>query len=420
THTVPAGAFRGFGVPQVAFAHECQMDRIARELGMDPVELRLRNLVRRGEPLWEGDLPMDAEPSQGLRAVVEGLRRAVASTPARRPWAPGAPWAADVRVLAGEGFSVAFKAPMSPSDSEAEVRLGADGQAELRVGTTELGQGARTVLVQIAAQELGLPVSRWRVAVPDTDRVPFDQSTNGSRSTTLTGLAVQRAARDLREQLAEAARQVAGQRPQRFEDGCAWVGEQAWPLEELVRRVAGEQGALVGRGRYQGDRTPTPQGARVPFWELGMGSARVEVDPETGWWRVSHCVTAADVGKAIHPELCHGQDQGGAMMGMGAALFEELRYQEGQLLNGSLTDYRAPTFDVLPDHLESILVENGDGPGPWGAKGAGESGVYVTVAAVANAVYAATGRMPRRLPLTPERMWRLLRGGNEGEQRQQA
>ena len=407
THTVPAGAFRGFGVPQVAYAGECQMERIARELGLDPVDLRVRNLVSRGGVLWEGDLPMDAEPRDGLKVVAAALGTAGAGGGDGRSHGEGAR-----RV--GVGFAVGFKAPASPSDSVAEVRLDGDGRATLAVGTTELGQGARTVLVQIAAEELGLSPERWQVLTTDTGCVPFDQSTNGSRSTTLTGLAVQRAARQLREELGRLASRLAGKAPERFADGAVWVDGRPYPYGELVRLALPPGGQLVARGEYRGDRTPTPQGARVPFWELGMGGARVEVDPETGQVRVLECVTAADVGKAIQPELCHGQDQGGATMGMGAALLEELVFQEGQLVNGSLTDYRVPTFEDLPGRLESVLVENGDGPGPHGAKGAGESGVYVTIPAVVNGVYQATGRLARRLPLTPERLWRLLQEQSPG------
>jgi CO/xanthine dehydrogenase Mo-binding subunit len=166
-------------------------------------------------------------------------------------------------------------------------------------------------------------------------------------------------------------------------------------------------GELIGRGYM---RPGAGLVSTFPlFWETGMGGAKIDVDLETGAIRLEKYVTVADVGKAINPQLVEGQDEGAAIQGLGAALFESLDYEQGQPLNANLIDYRVPRFTDLPESFQSHLIENGDGPGPYGAKGMGESGIVSVAPAVGNALYRATGARVRELPLTPERVWRALR-----------
>ncbi len=393
TNTTPSVAFRGYGVPQATWAYEAQMDRIAARLRIDRVELRRRNLLRRGEEVMPGDRPADGD-------YREGLEKAAAAIGWTAPLAPGE----------GRGVACTIKAPLAPSASTAVVRLHADGSVTVLCGTVEIGQGARTVMAQIAAEELGVPPERVTAARVDTQTTPFDQATSSSRSTTMVGKAVQLACQDLRRQATAVAARLleAGEDAMELRDGRVWAGDASVSLAEVVTRFFGMPGGeLIGRGTVRGDRGGL-LGGIVPFWEAATAAVRVRVDRETGQVRVLDYVSVADVGRAINPQQCEGQDEGAAMMGIGHTLFEEMLYEDGRLLNGGLLDYRVPMFGDLPDSFRSVLIENEDGTGPFGAKGIGEGGLIPTSPAIASAVWEAMGAQPHELPMTPERVWRLL------------
>jgi CO/xanthine dehydrogenase Mo-binding subunit len=247
-------------------------------------------------------------------------------------------------------------------------------------------------LAQIAAEEIGVRTELVTVRGTDTRFTPYDRSTGASRSTTLAGLAVQRAAQDLRRQLQEIA-------------GSAQIDPDGIPA--LIARHFGLAGGeLIGRGEVH------PQGsgsyAEGPvFWEVCVGGAEVEVDPETGFITLLKTATVADVGTAINPLLVERQDEGGTMQGIGNALFEEMIFADGLLVNDTLLEYRIPTIEDLPREMRCIIVENGDGPGPWGAKGCGEGSLAAMPAAIVNAL-ADAGVPMNELPLTPERVWRCI------------
>jgi len=394
THTTPGGAFRGFGVPQLAWPLESLLDEAARRLGLDAVELRRRNLLRRGEEFAPGETPMDGDAAQSLGAAAQAI-----GWPAARPGR-------------GVGVAMMMKASLSPSVSEAALRLNADGSALILTSTVEMGQGARTVLAQIAAETLGVPVSRVTTSLPDTAVTPYDQTTSSSRSTTLMGLAVQRAAADVREQLLRiAAEQLeAPVEVIRIEDGEVRAGPYHLTLAELLAKHFGMPGGeLIGTGAFISGRSAAPLGGSTPFWEAAVGAAEVSVDEETGAVRVHRYVSVADVGTAINPQLCEAQDEGAVMQGLGHTLFEELVYGDGQLLTPSLVEYRVPVMADLPEEFRTILIENGDGAGPYGAKGVGEGGLVPVGPAVGNALARLTGVRLTDLPLTPERVWRALR-----------
>jgi CO/xanthine dehydrogenase Mo-binding subunit len=395
TNTTPSVAFRGYGVPQTTWAYEAQLDLIAEQLGIDRVEIRRRNLLRRDELVMPGDRPVDGD-------YLEGLEKAAAAIGWTAPLVPGE----------GRGIACTIKAPLAPSVSTAVVRLHADGSASVLCGTVEIGQGARTVMAQIAAEELGMSPDRVVAVRVDTQATPYDQATSSSRSTTIVGKAVQLACQDLRHQVIGIASRLMEADPDAVElrDGRVWARESSLDLGEVVCRFFGMPGGeLIGRGTVRGERGGL-LGGIVPFWEAGTAAVRVRVDQETGQAQVVDYVSVADVGKAINPQQCEGQDEGAAMMGIGHTLFEEMLYDDGQLLNAGLLEYRVPTFGDLPDSFRSILVENGDGSGPFGAKGIGEGGLIPTSPAVAAAVWQATGARPHELPMTPERVWRLLKG----------
>jgi CO/xanthine dehydrogenase Mo-binding subunit len=400
TNTVPAGSMRSIGGPQTIWALESHMDSIAEKLAFDPVEFRLRNALRRGQELKKGATPVDADLHEGIRLAASMIH-----------------WN-ETHQRFGHGCGIA----MGVSDSEAMpvsvalVRLLADGSVVLSAGTTEIGQGARTILSQIVAQELDLPLDRITMKGADTLATPFDRSTGASRSTTVMGSAVKAAARDLRKQLIGAAAEAFAAEPGSIimQTGEALAGDKRMSYGQVVSRYFGMPGGeLIGRGYIRpGDGI----GAKFPlFWETGMGGASVEVDVETGALKLDRCITIADVGKAINPGQAEGQDEGAAIQGLGHTLFESLQYVDGQPLNANLVDYRVPRFSDLPEHFESALIENEDGPGPYGAKGMGESGIVSVAPAIGNAIFRATGVRIRQLPITPERLWRALKDAKKGQ-----
>jgi len=186
---------------------------------------------------------------------------------------------------------------------------------------------------------------------------------------------------------------------------------EALSFVQLMHKVfLSKSGEMIGRGAYQSIKSAKAAlGSPTNFWEISWGAAEVEVDPETGAIKLVKYVSLADVGKAVNPVLCEGQDEGGVMNAIGHTLVEEMIYKDGQLLNPNLVDYRVPSFDNLPKDFETILVESHNGPGPFGSKGTGEGGLLPVAAAIGNAVYRATGMRMYNLPLTPEKVWRGLR-----------
>jgi CO/xanthine dehydrogenase Mo-binding subunit len=223
---------------------------------------------------------------------------------------------------------------------------------------------------------------------------------------------VQLAAEDVREQLLRVAAEALGAAAHdlALDDGAVVAPARRLTYPEvLVLRFGMSGGELIGRGVVAPGRTAAPLGGSTPFWEVAVGAAEVSVDEETGAVRVERYVSVADVGRAINPLLLEGQDEGGVVQGLGHTLLEEMRYEDGHLLNGTLLAYRVPRADDAPPVLECRFVENADGCGPFGAKGAGEGSLIPVSPAVANALARLTGVRLRELPLTPERVWRALR-----------
>ncbi|MBI2357868.1 MAG: xanthine dehydrogenase family protein molybdopterin-binding subunit [Deltaproteobacteria bacterium] len=351
-------------------------------------------MLKRGELLKTGSKPMDADLLLDLKQVAAQVN-----------------WNGSAKRKAGSGAGLAVGVTDSEAIpvSTAIVRLLADASVIVMSGSTEVGQGTRTVLCQIAAEELSVPLETVTMHATDTNVTPFDRSTGASRSTTVMGTAVRAAAADLRRQLAEIGAEILKTKPEDIvlKNGEMIAGEYRLAYTKALHTYFGMPGGeLIGRGYCR------PGGGMSPiyplFWETGLAGAEVEVDTETGEIKLGKFVSLADVGKAINPPQCEGQDEGAAMMGIGHTLFESLVYDNGQPLNPNLIDYRVPSFATLPAEFETILVENQDGPGPHGAKGMGETGIVAPAPAIANAVARATGARIRTLPLTPERVWRAL------------
>lgn len=237
-------------------------------------------------------------------------------------------------------------------------------------------------------------------------------------STTVMGRAVQAAAQDVLAQLRQIAADMGGCAA---EDVHFAAGTASWPggsatYAELVWHFFGTRGGeILGRG-YSGRRVPGSIAANWPlFWEVALAGAEVTVDRETGAVRVDRYTSVTDVGKAINPPALRGQEEGAAVMGLGGALLEELHFIDGQPVGLSLAEYRVPSATDIPAVLAAVVIEEGDGPGPFGARGAGEGGVVPAAGAVANALFWATGVRVKELPLTPERVWRALRAAAAGE-----
>ena len=396
TNTVPAGSMRAIGGPQALWACESQMDAIAQTMGWDQVEFRRKNLLRRGEKLAPHLKAMDADLAMSLGALAEGIRWGRATAEGRTP-----------------GLACAIMNAGAYPLSSAIVRLHADGSASALMGSTEMGQGTRTVMAQLIAEELALSLDQVRLSGADTSVTPFDRSTGASRSTTVMGAAVQEAARDVRAQLVTLAAGALGWPADgvRLVEGTAEHGGRRAPYADLLAQHFGMPGGeLIGRGTIR----PPDGGFEEPwFWEVGMGAAEAQVDRETGQVRVTRYVSVADVGRAVNPKQCHAQEEGTVVMGLGHTLFEAIAYGDGQIRNPNLIDYRVPRMDDVPDEMESILIENGDGPGPFGARGIGESAILAVAPAVAGSIARATGVRIKELPLTPERVWRALRARHE-------
>jgi CO/xanthine dehydrogenase Mo-binding subunit len=404
SNTAPAGSYRAFGSVHLQWIGELQIDELARRAGTDPLEMRRRNLLRPGEPVRPDGTgkPLDAD----LVGDVERAAAAVGWDEPKRDWA-------------GRGVAVGLLAAGAHPVSHANVRMEADGDVEVNVGTTEMGQGARTVMAQLAAHELAIDLERVTVQGADTRFTPYDRSTGASRSTTLAGLAVQRAAADLRERLLETAAEAWG--VERTELAIAngivsCAGSAASYADLITERSGFAGGELVGEGEVRPEQGSGSYAEGPIFWEVCAAAAEVSVDPDTGRVSVEKMATIADVGKAINPMLVERQDEGAVLQGIGNALFEEMVFEDAVLTNDSLLEYRVPRVEDMPAQMNGIIVENADGPGPYGAKGCGEGAQAATPAAIATAL-ADAGVPMYELPFTPERVWRRIQQIKEANDR---
>jgi CO/xanthine dehydrogenase Mo-binding subunit len=399
TNTVPAGAYRGFGTLQVTWAYESQMDMIAEKLKFDPVQFRLKNLLKKGELYTPGDTPVDCDLKEGLLLAAKSISWGQKNGKANR----------------GKGVACCMKdGGGTYKIASAAVKMISDGSVVLLTGTVELGQGARTALSQVVAEEMGLSLEQITVAQLDTDVTPYDIATNASSSMVAMGLSVQRATRDLKRQILRFAGRLLDVKPERLTIRNGKVQgpkQQSIAYQELMMQIFGARaGEISGRGGYQDVKTKKAAlGSPTTFWEVAWGAAEVEVDPDTGEIILLKYTSVADVGKAINPITCEGQDEGGVMNAIGHSLVEEMIYKDGQLLNPNLIDYRIPTFNNLPSEFETRLLENDNGPGPFGSKGTAEGALLPVSPALGNAVYRAIGVRFYDLPLTPERVWQALR-----------
>src|SRR3990167_3694857 len=407
TNKPVSGAFRGYGIPQGAWACEQHMDEIAKRLGMDAVDLRLKNIFVDGDLAYWGER---------LHSV--GLQETLIKATQAIEWGKKQPGAKPT-IKRGKGFACISKPTRTPTMSRAGVLVNGKGEITVLAGTVEIGQGCSTILSQVAAEELKVPLERIRMAPLDTDVIPFDASTTSSRSTYHMGNAVRRAAIDVREKIMEMARPMleAKKEDLSFSDGKVYLKDQpqmALSIGEVVRRKLGNEGDVRGDGSYTYeigkdlDLETGHSDHASAFYMYATQAAEVAVDEETGRVRILRMSAAHDVGKAINPLNCAAQIEGGVVMGIGSALHEELVIDNtGKVRNPSFLDYHLVTSLDTPG-LIPIIVECPEPQGPYGAKGLGEPGLAPTPAATGNAVTDAAGIRVYALPLKPENVFWVI------------
>jgi len=404
TNTPPTSAFRGFGAMQVTFGYEQQLDRVAAALGLDPVAVRERNFLAKGDPLPTGERLGTAV------AVGECLQRALdALGEPARPSGPGRRVGRGVAAnLQPYGRTVWFN-----DRAACWLSLEADGSLQLRSGVTDLGGGQAASLAQIVSEILGVPLDEIGVHIGDTALTPPAGGTFATRQLYMSGNAALAAARELRARLLPVAAALlgAGEDDLIFENGMVRQqgdgGGRSLHLAELVAACHQRGVPTSHLGTWYaptGSFDPASgQGASFPDYTFGAHAAEVEVDLETGETRVLNYAAAHDVGRAINPLRVEGQIQGGAYQGIGYALGEEIVLADGNATSTLLANYLMPNAVDLPD-VRVVIIESGEGKGPFGARGIGEPPIANAAAALANAVAAATGARVTQLPITPERL----------------
>ncbi|MBI4492973.1 MAG: molybdopterin-dependent oxidoreductase, partial [Chloroflexi bacterium] len=422
TNIVPAGALRGYMTDQGCWAHERQTDLIAHRLGIDPLELRLKNVLRTGDRFISGEPMEDAHFKELIEEAARGIGwnevggwRLDPTSNLQPPRNPKSkiqnPKSTDGR-LRGRGLAFAMVVTITPSTSSALVKLNEDGSATALVSTVEMGQGARTVLSQFAADALALPVERVAITDPDTDATPYDTTTTASRSTAYMGQAVKLASQDARAQLLRLAADLLEVSVEDLEtrDGRVAVRglpERSLSYAEVIRRTGA--GDITGRGTGRalgGWDAATGKGRLSAQWHQGAVGAEVAVDPETGAVEVTRLHMAGWAGRVVNPRLASLQSDGNVTFGIGQALLEEMVFDNGQLANPNLADYMIPSIKDLPDQFTTVLLESPDPDAE--VHGLGETCLPPMAPAIANAVQAAAGAALQQFPLTPQRVLEQL------------
>ncbi|MFY9608283.1 MAG: xanthine dehydrogenase family protein molybdopterin-binding subunit [Blastocatellia bacterium] len=417
TNTPPNGAFRGFGAPQVAFASEMQMEKIAATLGIDPLELRRVNMLREGDITATGQrLATSVGSEDVLNAAVERSGYVSKRNEARLHNEHAGSLRSQRRGVGlsfffhGAGFTGSGEARMK---AQAGVEITADGRARVLAGSTEIGQGTRTIFSQIVAEELSLEFDQVEVEEADTSRVPDSGPTVASRTTMVVGRVVQLAARDLKERLTRFVAERFGAAEAVLIDGRFVAGgKELASFVEMAREYIAQHVELRVYARYASPPEiewddDSYSGDAYPVYSWGADVAEIEVDMDTFEVTCTKITTAQDIGRAIHPVLAAGQIEGGTLQAVGYGLLEELVWDKGRIVNDRLTNYIIPTSLDAPE-METIIIEKEYPHGPFGAKGVGELPMDGAAPAIAAAVFNATGAFVAEIPITPERLQSVL------------
>ncbi len=407
------GAYRGYGAPQALFALESHMEDIADAIGMDAIEFRRLNWTKVGDPLdiaqqlGEGDQDEAVMPlvtSSGLEeAVLQGQRAIEWERRDDPAWVQPAD---QPNIRRGIGFAMAMHGTAIPGldMGGASLKINDDGSFNLLVGATDLGTGSDTVLAQMAAEVVGVSTDDVIIYSSDTDMTPFDTGAYASSTTYISGMAVKRAAEQVREQILERAAITLGYDTSKIElhDNAAWAPDgSSVTLETIALSTLHQEGQhqIMANASYVSPESPPPYAAQF---------AEIEVDIDTGQVTVKSLIMAVDCGVPINPVTAAGQVEGGMVQALGYGHCEEMAYDEdGRMVNASFGPYKIYRADEMP-HLEAILVQTMEPSGPFGAKAIAEIPKDAVAPAIRNAIINATGVRINNIPFTPERVWRAL------------
>lgn len=415
TNNPVGGPYRGFGMCEIHFGIEQNIDEVAKEIGMDPIEIRRVNGLAPGKSTGTGEIMKSCGFLEALDQVAEAIQY---DKPCDPPSGP--------HKVRGKGIAGGWKSPSQPTNagSAAIIRMNEDGTFFLMTSGHDIGQGSDTALTQIAAEVLCCDPSKFTIRTGDTDHTPYEWQTVASRITYCAGNAIKLAAEDLKEKLLDLAQIKLGyiKRELYLEDG--WIinrnhPESRMPMSDLALGLAFEDGSgyggpAIGVGtftlpnniNYDPATGYSPKPAA--FWTTAVAGAEVEVDTETGIIEVKKMVESCDPGHIVNPELYKAQVEGGMMQALGTVLFEELKLKDGKVLNKSFVDYKIPTIDNTPETFIAMGVEHPEETGPFGARGIGEPAMVPGAPAIANAIFNATGCRFTEMPITPERMLKAL------------
>ena len=415
TNNPVGGPYRGFGMCEIHFGIEQNIDEVAKEIGMDPIEIRRVNGLAPGKSTGTGEIMKSCGFLEALDQVAEAIEY---DKPCDAPSGP--------HKVRGKGIAGGWTSPSQPTNagSAAIIRMNEDGTFFLMTSGHDIGQGSDTALTQIAAEVLCCDPSKFTIRTGDTDHTPYEWQTVASRITYCAGNAIKLAAEDLKEKLLDLAQIKLGyiKRELYLEDG--WIinrnhPESRMPMSDLALGLAFEDGSgyggpAIGVGtftlpnniNYDPATGYSPKPAA--FWTTAAAGAEVEIDTETGVIEVKKMVESCDPGHIVNPELYKAQVEGGMMQALGTVLYEELKLKDGKVLNKSFVDYKIPTIDNTPETFIAMGVEHPEETGPYGARGIGEPAMVPGAPAIANAIYNATGCRFTEMPITPERMLKAL------------
>lgn len=405
TNRVPASHTRATGKVQTTWGVECAMDSAARQLGMEPIDFRVKNVLSRGEFVAKDTPNMDTDYLELMRRATAAIQwdgRASKRVTGR---------AASSRLARGRGLVLSLRhGSQGGGRAYAMVSLDSRGILKIMHNAPEIGQGTHNLMSVVASRVLGIPQGQIQVGQPDTHiDLPF-AGVSAQRTTVQMGRAVENGCEKLKQELVALACQTRGGSPEewRVAEGRLWRAENGFSFGEIVRAL-GERSALKCIGFHSAPRTNKGSAfGGVDHWAPSAAAAEVEVDCETGEIRVTQFSVVADAGKALHYPSAKAQVDGGVVMGFGHALFEEVIYQEGQILNADPFQYRLPVMQEIPESFHSSMLENHDGPGPFGSKGMSQTSIVTVAPAIGNAIYDAVGVRMRSLPITPEKILKAL------------
>jgi len=422
TNLPPGGPYRGFGYSEFLFGLESHINELAKKIKMDPVEFRKKNAIREGDRL-----------TYGSKMNPNGLIEAIDKVANEIEWGKKET-SSDPNKVIGKGFSLFWKAPAMPpnASSSAFLKFNEDASLNILVSGMEIGQGYLTVLAQIAAEVLSVPVEKIRVETPDTDRNPYEWQTVASHVTWGCGNAVKQAAEDAREQIFDLIERAKGKKRDELylEDECVRSKVEkdfSLPLKNFI--ISGIQkedgtfrgGPIIGRGMFMpefasalSDPETSQGGHPNVHYTVGAAAVKIEVDKQTGKVKIPKVVLAVDCGKAINPDLVNGQITGGILQGIATVLYEDMRFDnKGKLINANFSDYKIPTAMDIPDEVVPIIIEVAQPDGPYGARGMGEHTMIPAAPIIANAVEDALGIRIKSMPITAEKIALAVKNRNE-------